>query len=147
MAEVWTWLEGTELAYQIGATWWFPLLESLHVVGLALLLGSILMLDLRLLGWTARGNLPAQMSAGMMGWVWLGFGIALVSGMGMFISRPSAYAANTAFQIKFVLLMVLGGNLALYRLTRLSTARIAATVSLVAWAGVVLAGRWTGHIN
>ena len=49
MAEVWTWLEGTELAYQIGATWWFPLLESLHVVGLALLLGSILMLDLRLL--------------------------------------------------------------------------------------------------
>jgi len=147
VADLWAWIEGSELAFQIGATWWFPLLESLHVLGLALLLGSILMLDLRLLGLTADHYRPEDLALGMMGWVWLGFVIAVISGTGMFISRPSAYAANPAFQIKLLLLGVLGANLLLYRIAAVSSAKIAATVSLVGWAGVVLAGRWTGHIN
>jgi len=147
MAEIWQWIEGSELAFQIGATWWFPLLESVHVLGLALLLGSILMVDLRMLGVTA-GDYPLEsLSAGMMRWVWLGFVLALVSGAGMFISRPSAYAANPAFQIKLVLLLVAGLNLLLHKLTQITTERIAAGISLFVWVGVVLAGRWTGHIN
>ena len=106
MAELWVWIESTELAFQIGATWWFPLLESIHVLGLALLLGSIVMLDLRLLGISAQCYQPEEMASGMLCWAWLGFVLAIVTGLGMFISRPSAYAANPAFQIKLLLLLV-----------------------------------------
>ena len=147
MSELWTWIEGTELAFQIGATWWFPLLESIHVLGLAVLLGSVLMQDLRMLGWTAMRYSPDQLADGVLMWVWVGFLLALITGLGMFISRPSHYAANPAFQIKLVLLIAAGMNLFLFRLVELTSARFAAGVSLTIWAGVVLAGRWAGHMN
>ena len=147
MRDLWTWIEGTELAFQIGATWWFPLLESIHVLGLAVLLGSVLMQDLRMLGWTAMRYSPDQLADGVLMWVWVGFLLALITGLGMFISRPSHYAANPAFQSKLVLLIAAGMNLFLFRLVELTSARIAAGVSLTIWAGVVLAGRWAGHLN
>ena len=50
LAEFWTWLESQPLSLYIGESWWFPLLESIHVVMATFLVGSILMVDLRLLG-------------------------------------------------------------------------------------------------
>jgi hypothetical protein len=146
VTELWSWIEGTELAFQIGATWWFPLLESIHVLGLATLLGSIFMQDLRLIGWSARQQDPELLALGMTPWVLLGFVLALVTGLGMFVSRPSAYAANPAFQAKLILLLAAGLNLFMYRLVAVTTARVAAGLSLVIWFAVVLAGRWIGHI-
>ena len=87
------------------------------------------------------------MSAGVIGWAWLGFALALVSGTGMFISRPSHYAANPAFLAKLVLLVLAGVNLALFKKLGRMPGKLAAGVSLLLWAGVVVAGRWTGHIN
>ena len=49
LADLWAWLEALPLAEQIGATWWFPLLESFHVLSSTFVVGSILMVDLRLL--------------------------------------------------------------------------------------------------
>ena len=49
LADLWAWLETLPLAEQIGATWWFPLLESFHVLSSTFIVGSILMVDLRLL--------------------------------------------------------------------------------------------------
>lgn len=151
MDALWQAIETSELAFQIGATWLFPLLESVHVAALALLLGSLLMVDLRLLGLAGLAYEPEAMAAGMMRWVWLAFVVAVITGLGLFISRPSAYAVNPAFQIKLVLLALVGINLVWYRLPRSGRAfrseRLAAGVSLVLWVGVVIAGRWTGHLN
>lgn len=147
MDELWQRIESSELAFQIGATWWFPLLESFHVLGVVMLLGSLLMIDLRLLGMAARTYTIEALSAGVIGWVWLGFALALVSGVGMFISRPSHYAANPAFQSKLVLLALIGLNLVLFKNLGRMPGKPAAGLSLLLWAGVVLAGRWTGHIN
>jgi hypothetical protein len=105
------------------------------------------MVDLRLLGWAGRRYQPSALEAGVLVWAWFGFATALVSGLGMFISRPSHYAANPAFQIKLLLLVILGGNLLAFRNMRLWTERPAAALSLLLWISVVLAGRWTGHIN
>ena len=146
MQALWESIESSELAFQIGATAWFPLLESLHVLGLALLLGSLLMIDLRLVGLVARDQEPAGLAAGMMVWVWSGFVMVIVTGTGMFISRPSAYAANPAFQIKLALLLLVGANLVGYRALLLVPARLAGSLSLTLWIGIVLAGRWIGHL-
>ena len=75
----WNWLANTELAFQIGATFWFPLIESIHVVGVGLVLGSILMVDLRLLGLAARSYTVAIMLRDTVQWTWLGFILALIT--------------------------------------------------------------------
>jgi hypothetical protein len=147
VGELWQWIESSELAFQIGATWWFPLLESLHVLGFVTLLGSLLMIDLRLMGVAGRSYTVEAMTSGMLIWAWLGFAVALITGAGMFVSRPTHYAANPAFQIKLLFLVAAGINLILFRSVRWTSGRFAGATSLVIWVGVVIAGRWTGHIN
>lgn len=158
--EFWDWLQNTDLAFEIGATWWFPLLESIHVIALALVVGSIVMVDLRLIGITARSYALTRISRELIPWAWIGFIVATITGTGMFISRPGAYAANPAFQTKLVLLVLAGVNVAAFHtrvmrsVERWDTgavtpggAKLAGVVSLTLWVGVVLAGRWTGHLN
>lgn len=147
MADLWAWIEASELAFQIGATWWFPLLESFHVLGAVLLVGALLMVDLRLLGWAAVSYTEEALSRGMLGWAWFGFALALVSGLGMFISRPSGYAANPAFQVKLALLALAGVNLLLLKRSGAVPPAVAGGLSLALWCGVVIAGRWTGHLG
>lgn len=151
MDPLWQAIESSELAFQIGATWLFPLLESLHVAALALMLGFLLMIDLRLLGVAGLSYEREAITAGMLGWVWAGFVVACLTGLGMFVSRPSAYAANPAFQIKLALLLLSGFNLAGLRLLTLRSGkvaeRMAAAVSLLLWTAIVVAGRWVGHLS
>ena len=150
MEEFWLWLASTELAFQIGATWWFPLLESIHVIGVALLVGPIVMADLRLLGIAGVRYEVERFVRELLPWVWTGFGMALVTGAGMFISRPDHYAANAAFQIKLVLLILAGVNAFVlhrsgYRYAE-DKANVGAVSSIVFWLGIVLSGRWIGHL-
>ena len=158
--EFWDWLQNTDLAFEIGATWWFPLLESIHVIALALVVGSIVMVDLRMIGIAARAYPLTSLTRELVPWACVGFVVALVTGTGMFISRPGAYAANPAFQTKLVLLVLAGINVAVFhnKVARSvehwdtdavtpGSAKVAGVVSLLLWVGVVLAGRWTGHLN
>jgi hypothetical protein len=63
LTELWSWLENTSLAMRIGESWWFPLLESIHVVAITFVIGSLLMVDLRLIGIAARDYGVSRMSA------------------------------------------------------------------------------------
>ena len=163
MAEVeefWRWLESTELAFQIGATYWFPLLESVHVLAMGLMVGCLVSVDLRLMGLSGKLYPASVVSRDLMPWIWTSFGIALITGSGMFITRPSAYAVNPAFLAKLCLLALAGLNASVFQFRIYRTvekwdasfptptaARIGGGLSLVLWVGVILAGRWTGHIN
>jgi len=160
LVDFWSWLENLPIAARIGESWWFPLLESLHVVGVAMVFGSILMVDLRLLGLAGTKYAVSTMSKELVPWTWAAFALALVTGVGLFITRASHYAENPAFQIKCLLLLLAGGNMIAFHFgvfrrvvqwdvaTKLPTAsKIAGVASLVLWAGVILAGRWTGHLS
>ena len=68
-SEFWLQIEYWPLSQHIGATWWFPLLNSLHVVSMALMLGGLLMLDLRLLGLTARNYTVKALGQDFLPWV------------------------------------------------------------------------------
>ena len=114
------------------------------------------MVDLRLLGLAARSYTVAIMLRETVLWSWLGFILALITGLGMFITRPDHYAANPAFQIKLLLLLLIGANVfAVHQGLRSGIGaetlsfgvRLGAVLSLILWVGVVLAGRWTGHLN
>lgn len=151
----WLSVESTALAGEIGATWWFPLIESLHVLSITLMLGAILMLDLRLLSCAAMSYSVQKMSNELVPWSAVSFVVATVTGLGMFITRASAHVENPAFQIKMLLLLLAGLNIAYCHLKVLPkqnssvtsvAARVCGALSLFFWCGVMLAGRWVGHI-
>ena len=159
LAAVWSQLEESPLAQHIGESWWFPLLESIHVVAITLVVGSILMVDLRLIGVAARGYPVSRMSKELVPWTWVGFGVAVVTGIGLFITRAGSYMENPAFQVKLLLIALAGLNMVMFHFsvfrgvaawdqtTTPSIAKASAGLSLAFWSGVVLAGRWTGHLS
>lgn len=152
-------LEYLPLAQHIGATWWFPLIESLHVVSITLMLGAILMVDLRVLGLAATRYSVRTLSRELVPWSAVALGLASVTGIAMFITRASAHAVNPAFQIKMLLMVLAGINVAAFHLVVFRrnvdwnsqavapvAARLMAASSIALWIGVMLAGRWVGHI-
>ncbi len=153
LEQLWTYIGDSELAFQIGATWWFPLLESIHVLAVVTLVGSVIMADLRILQRVGTKYPISSFVPEHTRWVWLMLLPALLTGAALFISQPQRYADNVAFQIKIVLLLAAALNLfLLYRLWNPHQkitlgAKYCATVSVTIWVGVVLAGRWIGHIS
>ncbi len=135
----------------------FPWLEVVHVVGIAAMLGSILIVDLRLTGLAARDYPAAGLTRTLLPVTWAGFLIALSSGLLMFSSQPQMYWDNWYFRAKMCLLLLGGINmLAFHLLTRRAmsrwdrsaslplAARVAGSLSLAIWVLAVAAGRWIG---
>ena len=149
------WLEATAPAQAISqSAWMFPAAETIHVIAIALVVGSITVLDLRLLGlsWTRR---PITEIAGeVLPWTWISFGVAAVAGVVMFVSAAGKYIVDLPFQLKFVLMFLAAVNMMVFhRFTYPGVAqwdrnasppraaKIAAALSLVFWIGVVTCGR------
>lgn len=127
----------------------YPLLEVVHIVGIALLLGNLVLLELRVFGHGAA--LPvvplARLSLSVAA---AGFGLAACSGVLMFISQPAELIANRVFVVKMLLLFVAGCNAALFHarqsLTRLDrTARAQMLLSTLLWIVIVGLGRWIAY--
>lgn len=135
----------------------YPLVNAAHILGIGLLVGPIVTLDLRILGLFRRTPLPV-LGPPLVRMAAAGFGLALATGLLLFSVRPADYAANPAFLAKLGL--ILGGLLNVLAL-RLGTGwgralagegvgppvRFAAAVSLLVWLGAVLAGRWIAFLD
>ena len=135
----------------------FPLLESLHVLALAMVFGTILIVDLRLIGVASHRRDAARLIREFLPYTWVGFVLAVLTGLGMFMSNALSYAANTYFLLKMVGLGVAGLNMAWFHSTayrRISewdetmppprAARFAGFTSLITWMVVIFLGRWIG---
>jgi hypothetical protein len=156
--EIFTWLETTAVANTIRTVpWIYPTLETAHYIGLALLVGGILLTDLRLLGFAAR--LPLKSMLGLLRFVWAGFAINVVSGSLIFIYGAAQFSANSAFRVKMVLMLLAGINAFIF--TRAAAGegerwiasghvppaiKAVATASVILWLGVVTAGRWMAYV-
>ena len=159
--DVCQWLESTTLATTISeSAWLFPTIETVHVLALVLVIGSIAMLDLRLLGVSHRSMAVMQLSDDTLPWTWGAFVVAALSGSLLFVSHATKYYGNPPFRIKVVFLLLAGINMAVFHLgawkavhrwnEALPTpraARVAAGLSLLFWIGVVVAGRWIGFVD
>jgi hypothetical protein len=151
-----TWVENTPFALSIAeSSYYFPLLETAHVVGLALVLGTIAIVDLRLLGLASRSRAVRDVIAETLPFTWGGFALALVTGALMFISRATDYFDSVPFRIKLVLLALAGLNMIVFHILTMRTldgwnesettpanARVAGASSMLLWIAIVFAGRW-----
>jgi hypothetical protein len=160
MVDITPWLKSLEdsgLATAIrNSAYWFPSLEAVHVLALSLVLGTITVVDLRLLGLASRSRSTERLSTELLYWTWAGFALAALTGFVMFTTNARVYAHNTAFQIKIVLLAVAGLNMLVFHVTSARTmprwdrqsapalGKAAAILSLTVWIAIVAAGRVIG---
>ena len=160
LADLWAWLEALPVSTHIGATAWFPLLESLHVLSSTFVVGSILMVDLRLLGLAGVRHPVSRIVREVIPWTYAASALSVATGIGMFAARAAHYAGNAAFQVKMALLVLAAINMAIFHLVsarRIAdwdaaaspsiAARVAGAASLALWVGVMLSGRWIGHLS
>lgn len=147
------WLSETPLSIALtDSEWAFPALESLHVIALTLVVGSIGVVDLRLLGLASRERDAAELIRAVLPLTWVAFAVALVTGLLLFSANPISYAANFYFLAKLGLLMVAGLNMVLFHVLahrhlanpRALGPRLSGGVSLVLWVTIVTFGRWIG---
>jgi hypothetical protein len=150
-------IESSPLAELIRESdWAFPAIESVHVIALALVVGTITIVDLRLLGLASAGRAYSELARLVLPWTWGAFVLAAMSGVAMFVSQPQTYLDNLAFRIKLLLLLLAGINMLVFQLivgrgvprwdhdAAPVTGRIAAALSLVLWIAIVFFGRRIG---
>ena len=152
------WLQNSAVGSFISAsTWAFPTIETVHVFALVVVVGTIAIVDLRLLSVASRNRSVSQLSNDVLPITWTSFGLAAITGGLMFSSKAVEYLANWPFRLKMGLLLLAGLNMLLFHfLTYRSVhhwddadqapaaARLAGGLSLVFWIGVVVFGRWIG---
>ena len=147
------WLSETQLSIALtDSEWAFPALESLHVIALTLVVGSIGIVDLRLLGLASKERDTAGLIRAILPVTWLAFVGAAITGALLFTANPISYAANFYFLAKLGLLVLAGANMALFHLfahRHLATQgalapKVSGGVSLTLWVAIVAFGRWIG---
>ena len=143
--------------YIAESAWAFPSIETVHVLAVTLTIGTVPVMDLRLLGVASVRQRYAALRRDVLPWTWLAFGTAAVSGCLMFISQATEYFANNAFRVKLALLLLAGINMLVFELVHARdaaqwdsgvpvpwTGKIAALLSLVLWVSIVFFGRRVG---
>ena len=153
------WLEKTEWSIALHESLWvYPIVESVHVLTLCLFVGTAVMLDLRLLGVTMRRVPVSEVAGRLLPWMAAGFAIMVISGGLLFYAVPVRNYLNIFFRLKAAMLLLAGLNAWVFHSTvyrRVAEwdsspvpprgARIAASLSLTLWAGIVVAGRMIAY--
>lgn len=147
------WLETTILhEWMVNFYWMFPLMETLHFLGLSIMFGALLLIDCRVLGLGKFINMKAAMA--FIPVAIAAFAINLISGILFLAADPFNYLANLVFQWKIALIIIAGINALWFwfgeheELSRLADgqdapyrAKVVALISLVIWVLVIIAGR------
>jgi uncharacterized membrane protein len=138
------------------STWLFPTIETVHVFALVLVVGSIITVDLRLLGVSQRDRSFTNLAKEMLPWTWAAFSVAAVAGLLMFTSKAVIYFGNIPFRLKMLCLVLAGCNMIWFHRIEMrqvhrwdhgmppAGARVAGAASLLLWTLIVGAGRWIG---
>ncbi len=135
--------------------WVFPVVESIHICGFTLLVGTVTILDLRLLGLCFRRQSISQVAKNLAPWINTGIAIQLITGAYLFSGDPGEYVQVPAFRSKMLLLLL--ALIFHFTVIRKATAATqdsaplgwrmpAAVVSLGLWVSVLLAGLWIGNL-
>ena len=153
------WLESSSFAAAMRQWMWlYPIVEIVHVTGIALLVGSIAMFDLRVLG-LSRALPLDQLARHLLPWSLTGFVIIAISGSMMFSAHATEFWGNPAFAFKMALIALAGLNALWFHFGALrnlagsavsvpapAAAKAAAALSIVVWVGVITCGRLLAYL-
>ena len=154
------WINDTSFSGAVRDSFWvFPSIETVHVLAIVIVLGSITRLDMRLMGLVWRDRPVTEVCGEMLPWTWTGFTIAVVFGLMLWASKPFDYFGVAFFDAKMLLILFAGINMLLFQFGVYKSvdrwdrdpippvaARIAGGVSMAFWLCVVVCGRLIGFV-
>ena len=160
MLAICKWLEQTSVGASVRESLWlFPVIETAHLLGMAALVGTVAVFDLRLLGWVMQRKRVSELSARLLPWAWAAFAVQVVTGALLFSSEAIKVYTNPAFRVKMLLIVLAGVHALLFHwivYRDVATwddgavlpvgAKAAGFVSILLWVGVVAAGRFIGFV-
>ena len=148
-----TWLENSGVGIWIRESLWgYPIVLSSHAVGMAVVVGMVTMIDIRVLGFASK--IPISSFNSLFNLTWAGFALNFVSGCLLFTGDPVKFYLSNPFRIKISLIIL--GMISVWLLLRAvkdtdtgpasSKARYIAILSLLFWFGAITAGRLTAYL-
>jgi hypothetical protein len=155
------WLHDSAMGTSIReSTYAFPIIETVHVLGITLLVGTIAVVDLRLLGILFRREKVSSVVRQLLPLTWSGFVVMFASGLLLFWSEAEKAYANPVFRIKLALLLLVGLNPLIFHSTVYRSvaswddtpvaprqARVTAILSLTLWSATIVAGRAIAYFH
>jgi hypothetical protein len=158
LQSLWQAIEASSLGVFIAESpWAFPTIETIHVIAITTVLGTIAIVDLRLLGVASTSTAVTVLSRETLRWTWGAFLIAAITGSLLFVSKATSYMVNPYFLSKMVLIALAGLNMMVFHfLTWRSIAtwdndvalptgaKVAGALSLLLWVMVAFSGRVIG---
>lgn len=137
-----------------------PVIQTVHILAIAAIMGSVVLIDLRLLGLMLPSQRIPELTRRLMPWTWCALPVLFLSGVVFVLARPQRYAMNPVFRIKFLLLLpavllTLAFHLVSIKdpafwessTARRAASRVVAASSLLLWLAVVMAGRWIAYAD
>jgi hypothetical protein len=134
-----------------------PVVEAIHVLAGAIVFGTILIVDLRLLGFPDTRRPVTRVCSEMLRLTWIAFGVSVTAGVLMFAANAHTYVGNTAFRLKMLALLGAGVNMAIFHAFTFRgvarwdrevpvpfAARMAGATSILLWVSVIFLARWIG---
>jgi hypothetical protein len=155
------WLAATPASTTIqDVSWIIPTIQTIHILSIAIVMSSALLVDLRVLGVISHGQPLDVVARRFLPWIWITLVVLLLSGSTLIVGEPGRSLQNPAFIAKMsmlicVILLTLSFQSGLKRDAqywerspgRRAAAKLIAGVSLILWTGIVFAGRWIAYIN
>lgn len=141
-----------------GDDWPFPIIETIHILGLGVSVGFVLWVDLRLLGVTMRRERVSEIVSQLEPWAVGGFVVMFISGFLLLLAEPMKCYTALSFRLKVLMLILAGFNVWYFHAKVYPTvaewdqapilpwrARMVGILSLTLWFGIIIAGRWTAY--
>ena len=141
-------LEGLWLAQAMKhSSWLYPTIETMHIWGISMLFGSVVIMDLRVLGFGNKLSMSDLSRLGIFV-AFIGFGLAVLTGSLMFITQASELIGSRLFILKMCLIFLLLANAMVLRMRTVTNgiSKLQALLSLAGWASVIGMGRWLAYI-
>lgn len=142
-----------------GSFWMFPAFETIHVIAIVIVFGSITRLDMRLMGLIWRNRPVTEVAEEMLPWTWTSFVIAAIFGLMLWMSKPLTYFGIAFFDVKMVLILLAGINMLYFQFVTFRdiavwdryaipppAARVQGALSLGFWLMVLICGRLIGFV-
>jgi len=137
-----------------------PIVQTIHILSVAAIMGSVVLIDLKVLGLALPSQSLSELARRLMPWTWWALPTLALSGAVFILARPASYVVNPVFRLKFAMLApavvlaavfhrAMAGDSGFWERTRAReiAAKVVAAVSLLLWIGVAMAGRWIAYAD
>ena len=160
MTDLSLWISNQPVSLAAGTHFWvIPILQVTHILSIASAFGAVLMINMRILGFTGAGRTMADTVRRYLPWIWWALLVLIVSGIGMIVGEPVRELVNPVFWIKMALIIamvvlslgfqltVLRRHVATWEVTHDGrvAVRIGAVGIILLWCAIMVAGRWIAY--